>query len=196
MGCSSDSKYEPPKEFEIKEYLQKKQKIINNHITNNTQPTSSEIELISKYDIDIFEFLTRNINQTEKHLNKAKNERTKKRTQEKLNYFLELKNKYESLNWQWEELLGYYEQEKKYNQENKQFIKENIEKNNLRKGVVYTEEEEEEEEESDSNDYYCNAKFYEKNPKIVGENNDIFKSFVESVNNDEEEKEVIIPYGM
>ena len=196
MGCSGDSKYLPPKEFEINDYLQKKQKIINNHITNNTQPTSSEIALISKYDIDIYEFLTRNINHTEKQLNKAKNERTKKRTQEKLNYFLELKNKNESLSWQWEELLGYYEQEKKYNQENKQFIKENIEKNNLRNGVVYTEEEEEEEEESDSNDYYCNTKFYEKNPKIVGENNDIFKSFVESVHNDEEEKEVIIPYGM
>ena len=196
MGCSDDSKYEPPKEFEIKDYLQKKQKIINNHITNNTQPTSSEIALISKYDIEIFEFLTRNINHTEKQLNKAKSEKTKKRAQEKLNYFIELKNKNESLNWQWEELLGYYEQEKKYDQENKQFIKENIEKNNLRNGVVYIEEEEEEEEESNSNDYYCNAKFYEKNPKKVGENNDIFKSFIESVNNDEEEKEVIIPYGM
>ena len=29
MGCSGDSKYEPPKEFEINDYLKKKEKIIN-----------------------------------------------------------------------------------------------------------------------------------------------------------------------
>jgi hypothetical protein len=29
MGSSSDAKYEPPKEFEIKKYLETKQKIIN-----------------------------------------------------------------------------------------------------------------------------------------------------------------------
>ena len=197
MGCSSDNKYEPPKEFEINDYLKTKENIIDKHITNATQPNTTEIKQISKYDIDIFEFLTRNINDTEKHLNQAKNEKKKKNTQKKLDYYLALKDKFERLNWQWEELLGYHEQEKKYIEENKKFIKENIEKNNLRKGVVDIVEEEEEEEESDSNDYYCNAKFYEKNPNIVGENNDIFKSFVESVKDeDDKSKEIVIPYGM
>ena len=197
MGCSGDSKYEPPKEFQINEFLQKKQKIINTHITNSTQPTTAEIKLVSKYDIDIFEFLVRNINQTEKQLKKAKKEKTKQNVQKKLDYFLDLKNKYETLNWQWEELLGYQEQERKYIEENKQFVKENIERQDLRDGIVYHEPEEEEEEESDSADYYCNNKFYEKNPKIVGENNDIFKSYVESVKDDDEKsKEIEIPYGM
>ena len=197
MGCSGDSKYEPPKEFQINEFLQKKQKIINTHIANSTQPTTSEIKLVSKYDIDIFEFLVRNINQTEKQLKKAKKEKTKQNVQKKLDYFLDLKNKYETLNWQWEELLGYQEQERKYIEENKQFVKENIERQDLRDGIVYHEPEEEEEEESDSADYYCNNKFYEKNPKIVGENNDIFKSYVESVKDDDEKsKEIEIPYGM
>ena len=197
MGCSGDSKYEPPKEFQINEFLQKKQKIINTHITNSTQPTTAEIKLVSKYDIDIFEFLVRNINQTEKQLKKAKKEKTKQNVQKKLDYFLDLKNKYETLNWQWEELLGYQEQERKYIEENKQFVKENIERQDLRDGIVYHEPEEEEEEESDSADYYCNNKFYEKNPKIVGENNDIFKSYVESIKDDDEKsKEIEIPYGM
>ena len=197
MGCSGDSKYEPPKEFQINEFLQKKQKIINTHITNSTQPTTSEIKLVSKYDIDIFEFLVRNINQTEKQLKKAKKEKTKQNVQKKLDYFLDLKNKFETLNWQWEELLGYQEQERKYIEDNKQFVKENIERQDLRDGIVYHEPEEEEEEESDSADYYCNNKFYEKNPKIVGENNDIFKSYVESVKDDDEKsKEIEIPYGM
>ena len=197
MGCSGDSKYEPPKEFQINEFLQKKQKIINTHITNSTQPTTAEIKLVSKYDIDIFEFLVRNINQTEKQLKKAKKEKTKQNVKKKLDYFLDLKNKYETLNWQWEELLGYQEQERKYIEENKQFVKENIERQDLRDGIVYHEPEEEEEEESDSADYYCNNKFYEKNPKIVGENNDIFKSYVESVKDDDEKsKEIEIPYGM
>lgn len=197
MGCSGDSKYEPPKEFQINEFLQKKQKIINTHITNSTQPTTAEIKLVSKYDIDIFEFLVRNINQTEKQLKKAKKEKTKQNVQKKLDYFLDLKNKFETLNWQWEELLGYQEQERKYIEENKQFVKENIERQDLRDGIVYHEPEEEEEEESDSADYYCNNKFYEKNPKIVGENNDIFKSYVESVKDDDEKsKEIEIPYGM
>ena len=197
MGCSGDSKYEPPKEFQINEFLQKKQKIINTHITNSTQPTTAEIKLVSKYDIDIFEFLVRNINQTEKQLKKAKKEKTKQNVQKKLDYFLDLKNKFETLNWQWEELLGYQEQERKYIEENKQFVKENIERQDLRDGIVYHEPEEEEEEESDSADYYCNNKFYEKNPKIVGENNDIFKSYVESIKDDDEKsKEIEIPYGM
>ena len=197
MGCSGDSKYEPPKEFQINEFLQKKQKIINTHITNSTQPTTAEIKLVSKYDIDIFEFLVRNINQTEKQLKKAKKEKTKQNVQKKLDYFLDLKNKFETLNWQWEELLGYQEQERKYIEENKQFVKENIERQDLRDGIVYHEPEEEEEEESDSADYDCNNKFYEKNPKIVGENNDIFKSYVESVKDDDEKsKEIEIPYGM
>ena len=196
MGCSSDTQYEPPKEFQINDYIKTKEKIITNHITNSSKPTSSEIKLVSKYDIDIFEFLTRNINQTENILKKAKKESVKKKNEKKLQYFLELKDKFERLNWQWDELLGYHEQEQKYIQENKKFIKENIENNNLRRGVIYIEEEEEEEEESDSNDYYCNAKFYEKNPKKVGENNDIFKSYVESVKDDDENKEIVIPYGM
>ena len=196
MGCSSDTQYEPPKEFQINDYLKRKEKIITNHITNSSKPTSSEIKLVSKYDIDIFEFLTRNINQTENVLKKAKKESVKKKNEKKLQYFLDLKETFERLNWQWDELLGYNEQEQKYIQENKKFIKENIENNNLRKGIVYIEEEEEEEEESDSNDYYCNAKFYEKNPKKVGENNDIFKSYVESVKDDDENKEIVIPYGM
>ena len=196
MGCSSDTQYEPPKEFQINDYLKRKEKIITNHITNSSKPTSSEIKLVSKYDIDIFEFLTRNINQTKNVLKKAKKESVKKKNEKKLQYFLDLKETFERLNWQWDELLGYNEQEQKYIQENKKFIKENIENNNLRKGIVYIEEEEEEEEESDSNDYYCNAKFYEKNPKKVGENNDIFKSYVESVKDDDENKEIVIPYGM
>ena len=75
------------------------------------------------------------------------------------------------------------------------YLKENIEKLDIRQGIVYHEEEEEEEE-SDSNDYYCNNKFFEKNPKMVGENNDIFKSYVESVKDDEKSKEIEIPYGM
>jgi len=195
MGCSSDSKYEPPKEFQINDFLLKKQKIIYTHISNSTQPTNNEIKLVSKYDIDIFEFLTRNINQTKTQLKNTKKERAKKNLEKKLNYFLDLKTKFETLNWQWEELLGYQEQEKKYIEENKQFVKENIEKQDLREGIVYHEEEVEEEE-SDSNDYYCNNKFYEKNPKIVGENNDIFKSYVESVKNDDKSKEIEIPYGM
>ena len=74
-------------------------------------------------------------------------------------------------------------------------MKENIEKLDIRQGIVYHEEEEEEEE-SYSNDYYCNNKFFEKNPKMVGENNDIFKSYVESVKDDEKSKEIEIPYGM
>ena len=196
MGCSSDTQYEPPKEFQINDYLKRKEKIITNHITNSSKPTSSEIKLVSKYDIDIFEFLTRNINQTENVLKKVKKDSVKKKNEKKLQYFLDLKETFERLNWQWDELLGYNEQEQKYIQENKKFIKENIENNNLRKGIVYIEEEEEEEEESDSNDYYCNAKFYEKNPKKVGENNDIFKSYVESVKDDDENKEIVIPYGM
>ena len=196
MGCSSDTQYEPPKEFQINDYLKRKEKIITNHIKNSSKPTSSEIKLVSKYDIDIFEFLTRNINQTQNVLKKAKKESVKKKNEKKLQYFLDLKETFERLNWQWDELLGYNEQEQKYIQENKKFIKENIENNNLRKGIVYIEEEEEEEEESDSNDYYCNAKFYEKNPKKVGENNDIFKSYVESVKDDDENKEIVIPYGM
>lgn len=195
MGCSSDSKYEPPKEFQINDFLLKKQKIIHTHISNSTQPTDKEIKLVSKYDIDIFEFLTRNINQTENQLKKTKKERAKKNLEKKLNYFLDLRTKFETLNWQWDELLGYQEQEKKYIEENKQFVKENIEKQDLREGIVYHEEEVEEEE-SDSNDYYCNNKFYEKNPKIVGENNDIFKSYVESVKDDDKSKEIEIPYGM
>ena len=177
MGCSGDSKYEPPKEFEINDYLKKKEKIINEHIANSTQPNSSEIKLISKYDIDIYEFLA------------------KKHSQKKFDYFSGLKDKFEILNYQWDELLGYREQEKKYIEENKEFVKENIEKNNLREGVVYVEEEEEEDE-LDSKDYYCNAKFYEKNPKIVGENNDVFKSYVESVKDDDDENDIVIPYGM
>ena len=191
----NENKYEPPKEYQINEYLTKKQKIIDNHIANGTQPTSTEIKLVSKYDIDIFEFLTRNINHTQKLLKKTKKERAKKNLQKKLDYFLDLKTKFETLNWQWEELLGYQEQEKKYIEENKQFMKENIEKLDIRQGIVYHEEEEEEEE-SDSNDYYCNNKFFEKNPKMVGENNDIFKSYVESVKDDEKSKEIEIPYGM
>ena len=71
MGCTGDSKYEPPKEFEINDYLKKKEKIINEHIANSTQPNSSEIKLISKYDIDIYEFLARNIKQSENQLKKA-----------------------------------------------------------------------------------------------------------------------------
>ena len=149
MGCSSDTQYEPPKEFQINDYLKRKEKIITNHITNSSKPTSSEIKLVSKYDIDIFEFLTRNINQTQNVLKKAKKESVKKKNEKKLQYFLDLKETFERLNWQWDELLGYNEQEQKYIQENKKFIKENIENNNLRKGIVYIEEEEEEEEESD-----------------------------------------------
>ena len=57
-------------------------------------------------------------------------------------------------------------------------------------------EEEEEEDELDLKDYYCNAKFYEKNPKIVGENNDVFKSYVESIKDDDDENDIVIPYGM
>ena len=152
--------------------------------------------MVSKYDIDIFEFLTRNINQAENQIKNAKKEKIKKKAEKKLDYFLEMKEKFENLNWQWDELLGYHEQEKKYIKENKEFIKENIKNNNLRKDVLYIEEEEEEEEESDSADYYCNAKFYEKNPKKVGENNDKFKSFVESVKDDDEKEEIVIPYGM
>ena len=197
MGCSGDSKYEPPKEFQIKDFLHKKQKIIHTHITDSTQPTNNEIKLVSKYDIDIFEFLVRNIDNTEKQLQKTKRERTKKNLQKKLDYFLDLKNKFETLNWQWEELLGNQEEEKQYIEENKQFVKENIERQDIREGIVYHKEDSEEEEESDSNDYYCNNKFYEKNPKIVGENNDIFKSYVESVKDDDEKsKEIEIPYGM
>ena len=197
MGCSSDTQYEPPKEFQINDYLKRKEKIITNHITNSSKPTSSEIKLVSKYDIDIFEFLVRNIDLTEKQLQKTKRERTKKNLQKKLDYFLDLKNKFETLNWQWEELLGYQEEEKQYIEENKQFVKENIERQDIREGIVYHKEDSEEEEESDSNDYYCNNKFYEKNPKMVGENNDIFKSYVESVKDDDEKsKEIEIPYGM
>ena len=191
----NENKYEPPKEYQINEYLTKKQKIIDNHIANGTQPTSTEIKLVSKYDIDIFEFLTRNIDNCENQIKKTKTEKIKKRAESKLAYYKDLKDQFERLNWQWEELLGYHEQEKQFIAENKQFIKENIDKNKLREGVVFVEEEEEEEE-SDSNDYYCNNKFFEKNPKMVGENNDIFKSYVESVKDDEKSKEIEIPYGM
>ena len=195
MGSSSDAKYEPPKEFEIKKYLETKQKIINEHITNSSQPTSSEIQLTSKMDIDIFEFLEKNINQCNYKIPIVKKPRMKKQLQEKLNHYLELKNKFERLNWQWDELLGYHEQEEKFRTEAEQFIKDNIKNGKLRKGVVDIIEEEEEEEESDSQDYYCNAKFYEKNPKKVGENNDPYKSFVESVK-DDDENSIEIPYGM
>ena len=74
---------------------------------------------------------------------------------------------------------------------------ENIDKNKLREGVVFVEEEEEEEE-SDSDDYYCNSKFYEKNPNKVGENNDKYKFYTESVKDDDYDKsnDIVIPYGM
>jgi hypothetical protein len=146
-------------------------------------------------DIDIFEFLEKNINQCNYKIPIVKKPRMKKQLQEKLNHYLELKNKFERLNWQWDELLGYHEQEEKFRTEAEQFIKDNIKNGKLRKGVVDIIEEEEEEEESDSQDYYCNAKFYEKNPKKVGENNDPYKSFVESVK-DDDENSIEIPYGM
>ena len=49
MGCSSDNKYQPPKEFEINDYLKTKENIIDKHITNATQPNTTEIKQISKY---------------------------------------------------------------------------------------------------------------------------------------------------
>ena len=193
----NENKYEPPKEYQINEYLTKKQKIIDNHIANGTQPTSTEIKLVSKYDIDIFEFLTRNIDNCENQIKKTKTEKIKKRAESKLAHYKDLKDQFERLNWQWEELLGYHEQEKQFIAENKQFIKENIDKNKLREGVVFVEEEEEEEE-SDSDDYYCNSKFYEKNPNKVGENNDKYKFYTESVKDDDydKSKDIVIPYGM
>jgi len=191
MGCTND-RYEPPKENKINMYLKQKKKIINDHIENATSPTTSEIQLISKMDIDISEFLTRNINLYQKKIEKNKKPTTLKKLKIKLDYFLKKKEDFDNLNWQWEGLLGYHDNLKKMEEENKENIKENINNNNLRKKIFEEknekneeEEEEEEEEEIDSKDFYCNSPFYEQNPKILG-NEDKFHSFIESIKNEED----------
>ena len=188
MGCLND-KYEPPKENKINSYLKTKQKIINNHIEKSSLPTSEEIQLISKMDIDIFEFLTRNINLYEDKISKTKKRNVLKRLNTKLDYYNKKKEIFDKLNWQWEELLGYHEQVKKMENERDEVIKEKIEKNKIRKDVFDSgeeEEEEEEEEEIDSKDYYCNQPFFEENPKMVGENKDKFHSLIQSEKNEED----------
>lgn len=193
MGCTND-RYEPPKENKINIYLKQKKKIINEHIANATSPTTSEIQLISKMDIDISEFLARNINLYRKKIEKTKKPLTLKKLKIKLDYFLAKKEVFDNLNWQWEGLLGYNDDLKKLEEENIEKLKENINKNNLRRNIFEknkekNEEEEDEEEEDDdeidSKDFYCNCPFYEENPKIFG-NEDKFHSFIESIKNEED----------
>ena len=164
MGCTNDI-YEPPKENKINIYLKQKKKIINEHIANATTPTTSEIQLISKMDIDISEFLTRNINIYQKKIEKYKNPETLKKLKIKLDYFLAKKEDFDNLNLQWEGLLGYHDDLKKLEEENKEKIKENIKIN--------------------SKDFYCNSPFYEENPNIFGKE-DKFHSYIESIKNEED----------
>ena len=193
MGCTND-RYEPPKENKINIYLNQKKKIINAHISNATTPTDSEIQLISKMDIDISEFLTRNINLYQKKIDKYKNPVTLKKLKIKLDYFLSKKKNFDNLNWQWEGLLGYHDDLKNLEEENKEKIKENIINNNLRNNIFEKkkekheeeeEEEEDDEDEIDSKDFYCNSPFYEQNPNIFG-NEDKFHSYIESIKNEED----------
>jgi hypothetical protein len=135
MGCTND-RYEPPKEKKINLYLSQKKKIINAHISNATTPTTSEIQLISKMDIDISEFLTRNINLYPKKIQKYNNPATLKKLKIKLDYFLSKKKNFDNLNWQWEGLLGYHDDLKNLEEENKEKIKDNINNNNLRKNIM------------------------------------------------------------
>ena len=188
MGCTND-KYEPPKENKINKYLKTKKKIIDNHITNATTPTANEIQLISKMDIDIFEFVTRNISLYQDKIKKTRNKDTLKRLQKKLDYYNKIKEEYDKLNGQWEELLGYREEVKKMEKEKEEIIKETINKNHFRKGAYAEseeEEEEEEEEEIESKDFYCNGPFYEENPKKVGDKKDKFDSLIQSEKNEED----------
>ena len=190
MGCSND-KYEPPKENKINKYLKTKQKIINNHLTNATQPTSDEIQSISKMDLDIFEFLTRNISELENKIERTFKRNPLKRLKTKLEYYTKKKEEFEKLNWQWEELLGFHEEIKKMEKEKEEVIKEKIQNNKLRKDIFAEskeseEEEEEEEEEIESKDYYYNTPFYEENPKKVGEKKDKFDSLIQSEKNEED----------
>ena len=193
MGCTND-RYEPPKENKINIYLKQKKKIINEHIANATTPTTSEIQLISKMDIDISEFLTRNINLYQKKIEKYKKPATLKKLKIKLDYYLAKKKDFDNLNWQWEGLLGYHDDIKRLEEENKEKIKENINKNNLRNNIFEKikekneeeeEEEDDEEDEIDSKDCYCNSPFYEENPNILG-NEDKFHSYIESIKNEED----------
>ena len=189
MGCLSD-KYEPPKENKINSYLKKKQTIVDNHMQNSTLPTSEEIQLVSKMDIDIFEFLTRNINFYEDTIKKTEKGNALLRLKTKLEYYKKKKEEFENINKQWDALLGYHEEVKKMEKEKEEVIKEKIEKKQIRTDIFAKEEEEEEEEEeeSKSKDYYCNCPFFEENPKKVGENRDKFHSLIHSDNDEEDMK--------
>ncbi len=188
MGSSSD-KYEPPKESKINDFLKKKEKIVNTHSTNNTLPTSEEIQIVSKMDIDIFEFLIGNINSLEEKKEKTKNKDVLKKIETKLEFYMKKKEKFDELNRQWNELLGYHEEVKKLEKENEEVIKEKLKNKKHRKSIFEREEpeeEEEEEEEIDSKDFYYRSPFYEENPKMVGKNKDQFDSLLQVEKNEEE----------
>ena len=200
MGCTDD-KYEPPKENKINKYLKQKQKIINNHLTNATQPTSDEIQLVSKMDLDIFEFLTRNISSLEKKIERTFKRNPLRRLQTKLEYYTKKKEEFDNLNWQWDALLGHNEEIKKMEKEKEEVIKEKMKNNKMRKDVFAPskdseEEVEEEEEEMESKDYYYNAPFYEENPKMVGAKKDKFDSYIQSEKNEEEIMKERYPFDL
>ena len=186
MGCSKDKYFEPPKENKINDYLKKKEKIINKHLANATLPTSDEIQLISKIDIEIFEFLERNIKSYEEKMMKT---RKKYILKEKLEYYKKKKEEYDGLNFQWDELLGYQEEVKKMEKEKEEVIQSQIKHNYRRK--IYEEkeeqiEEEEEEENYESKDLYYNSPFFEQNPKMIGEDKENFHSLIHSEKNEED----------
>ena len=190
MGCNND-KYEPPKESKINEYIKTKKKIINNHIGKGGVPNSEEIQMVSKMDIDIFEFLDRNIKLYEKRVERSMKRNIKKKNEKKLEYYKKKKEEYERMKWQWEELLGEHEEIKKMEKEKEEIKERNIKENKVRIGIFAKkedeeeEEKEEEEEELESKDYYCNGPFYEDVKNKKNKENK-FDSFIKSEKNEED----------
>ena len=183
------SKYEPPNERTINDFLAKKEKIINKHLSDSTLPSPDEIQLVTRMDIDIFEFLTKNITSLENQMERTTKKNVIARLKAKLDFYIPKKEKYDELNLKWSELLGYEEEVKKLEKEKEEAIKEKILNNKYRKSIFTANEEEEEEEEveeMESKDYYYRSPFYEENPKMVGENKDKFDSLLQIDKNEEE----------
>ena len=178
MGCSSDNL----EEHNIIEYIKKKNEIINNHISNTTKLNSEEIQLVSKMDIDILEFITKKINLYEKLFKQTNT----KNFQTKLEYYYGMKKEFDNLNWKWDILLGYNDKLIKYEKERIEFVKQKLANDKPRKSIFAGEEEVEIEEEIKSKDYYCNSPFFEENPKKVGDNKDKFHSMIESEINEDD----------
>ena len=186
MGCSSGNS----EEENILEFLNKKKDIISNHISNNTKLNSDEIQLVSKMDIEILEFITKKI---DIYNNLAKTTDDKDIIK-KLDYYNGMQKEFDKLNVQWEGLLGYKEKLLKYEKEEKEFVRQRLANDKPRKSIFAGEEEVEVEEEIKSKDYYCNSPFFEGNPKKVGENKDIFDSMINSEVDEDENLKQKYPY--